>query len=103
MRGIILMIIADISITPLGVGTSVSKYVKEAVKVLEGSGLKAFTGGMSTTLEAPDLKTLYKVITAAQEAQFKAGALRVTTILKIDDRRDKDATIEKKIRSATGK
>ena len=97
------MIIADVSITPLGMGTSVSKYVKEAVKILENSGLKAVTGGMSTTLEAPDLETLYKVITAAQESQFKAGALRVTTILKIDDRRDSEATIEKKIKSATGK
>lgn len=93
------MIIAEVSITPLGVGTSVSRYVKEAVKVLHESGLKAETGGMSTTLEAPDLDTLFKVIKEAEEAEIKAGAQRISIYLKIDDRRDKDASINSKLRA----
>ena len=93
------MIIAEVSITPLGVGTSVSRYVKEAVRVLHQSGLKAETGGMSTTLEAPDLDTLFTVIKAAEEAEIKAGAQRISIFLKIDDRRDKDATIDTKLRA----
>ena len=93
------MIIAEVSITPLGVGTSVSAYVKEAVRVIEQSGLKNMTGGMSTTIEAPDLDTLFGVIKAAEEAVVCAGASRVSLYLKVDDRRDKDATIEKKLRS----
>ena len=93
------MIIAEVSITPLGVGTSVSKYVKEAVRVIEASGLKNFTGGMSTTIEAPDLDTLFSVIKAAEEAELNAGAQRISIFFKIDDRRDKDATVEKKLKS----
>lgn len=96
------MIIAEVSITPLGVGTSVSKYVKEAVKILHNSGLKAETGGMSTTLEAPDLDTLFKVIKEAEEAEIKLGAQRISIVLKIDDRRDKDASIDKKLKSVFG-
>ena len=93
------MIIAEVSITPLGVGTSVSRYVKEAVKVLHESGLRAETGGMSTTLEAPDLDTLFKVIKEAEEAEIKAGAQRISIFIKIDDRRDKDASINSKLRA----
>ena len=93
------MIIAEVSITPLGVGTSVSKYVKEAVRVITASGLKNSTGGMSTTIEAPDLDTLFKVIKEAEEAEINAGAQRISIFLKIDDRRDKDATVEAKLRS----
>ena len=93
------MIIAEVSITPLGVGTSVSKYVKEAIRVIESSGLTTSTGGMSTTIEAPDLDTLFNVIKAAEEAEINAGAQRVSIFLKIDDRRDKDATVKAKLRS----
>ncbi len=97
------MIIAEVSITPLGVGTSVSKYVREAVNVIHNSGLRAETGGMSTTIEAPDLDTLFKVIKKAEEAEIRAGAQRISIFLRIDDRRDKEATIEKKVKSALGK
>jgi len=91
------MLIAEVSLAPLGVGTSVSKYVREAVKVLKASGLKVEVGGMSTTLEAPDLDTLFRAVKAAEEAEFRAGAQRVLIHLKVDDRRDKDATMESKI------
>ncbi|GAH50383.1 unnamed protein product [marine sediment metagenome] len=56
------MIIAEFAIFPTSEGVSVSKYVKEAIKVIESSGLKHETGGMSTTIEAPDLDTLFKII-----------------------------------------
>ncbi|WP_455393314.1 MTH1187 family thiamine-binding protein [[Eubacterium] cellulosolvens] len=93
------MIIGEVSIAPLGVGTSVSKYVREAVKVIKSSGLTVRLGGMSTTIEAPDLDTLFRVIKDAEEAEFRAGARRVLITLKVDDRRDKAATIESKIQA----
>jgi uncharacterized protein (TIGR00106 family) len=95
------MIIAEVSIVPLGIGTSVSQYVKKAVKVIESSGLKNVTGGMSTAIEAPDLDTLFNIIKDAEQAVLDAGAKRVVITLKIDDRRDKDATIDAKIKAAT--
>ncbi len=91
------MIIAEVSIAPLGVGTSVSKYVKEAVSVLKESGLTVRVGGMSTTIEAPNLDILFELIKKAEAAEINAGAQRVLITLKIDDRRDKDATIMSKI------
>jgi uncharacterized protein (TIGR00106 family) len=91
------MIIAEVSITPLDKGINVGKYVKEAVKVLEKSELKIQVGAMSTTLEAPDIETLFKVITEAEKAVIDLGSKRVIVNVKIDDRRDKIVTIESKI------
>ena len=97
------MIIAELSIVPLSVGTSVSQYVKSAVQVIENSGLKNQTGGMSTVIESPDLDTLFNVIKDAETAVLSKGAQRVIITLKIDHRVDKEASIESKIKAVTSK
>lgn len=96
------MIIAELAIFPTSEGASVSKYVKEAIKAVERSGLKNVTGGMSTTIEAPDLKALFQVIQDAHKAIADMGAKRIHIDLRVDYRVDKDATIESKLK-AVGK
>lgn len=96
------MIIAELAIFPTSEGPSVSRYVKEAVKVIEASGLRTQTGGMSTTIEAPDLATLFRVIQDAHAAILKLGALRIHIDLRVDHRLDKEATIASKL-GAIGK
>jgi uncharacterized protein (TIGR00106 family) len=93
------MIIAEFAIFPTSEGVSVSKYVKEAVKVIESSGLKQETGGMSTTIEAPDLDTLFKVIENCHKAMVKMGAQRIHIDLRIDHRLDVEASIESKLKA----
>ena len=91
------MIVADVSVVPLGVGTSVSAFVKEAVKALDGSGLKVIHGPMSTSLEARSLDELFAAVRMAHDAVIAAGAKRVVTTVKIDDRRDKEHTMASKM------
>ena len=93
------MIIAEFAIFPTSEGVSVSRYVKEAVKVIESSGLKQETGGMSTTIEAPDLDTLFKVIENCHQAMVKMGAQRIHIDLRIDHRLDKEASIDSKLKA----
>jgi uncharacterized protein (TIGR00106 family) len=93
------MIIASLAIFPTSEGVSVSRYVKEAVKVIERSGLKSVTGGMSTTIESPDLETLFKVIEKAHRAIAEMGARRIHIDLHIDHRLDADATIDSKLKA----
>ena len=93
------MIIAEFSIFPTSEGVSVSKYVKKAIRVIESSGLNHETGGMSTTIEAPDMDTLFKVIEKCHEALVKMGAKRIHIDLKVDHRLNKDATIESKLKA----
>lgn len=93
------MIIAEFAIFPTSEGVSVSKYVKEAIDIIESSGLNSETGGMSTTIEAPDLDTLFQVIRRTHEAIVKMGARRIHIDLRIDHRLDGDATIHSKLKA----
>ena len=93
------MIIAEFAIFPTSEGVSVSKYVKEAIKVIESSGLKHETGGMSTTIESPDLNTLFKVIEKCHDAIVKMGAQRIHIDLRVDQRLDVEASIESKLKA----
>jgi uncharacterized protein (TIGR00106 family) len=96
------MIIAEFAIFPTSEGVSVSSYVKEALRVIASSGLKHETGGMSTTIEAPDMKTLLKVIEETHQALVKMGVKRIHLDLRVDHRLDKEASIESKLK-AVGK
>jgi len=93
------VIIAEFAIFPTSEGASVSRFVKEAVRVIEDSGLKSVTGGMSTVIEAPDLASLFRVIGQTDEALVKMGAKRIYVDLRIDHRLDKKATIESKLKA----
>ena len=91
------MIIAQLSIAPLGKEVSVSKYVKLVIDTLKKEHVKFETNAMATVIETENLKTLFDVVEKAHNVVIVSGAGRVITELKIDDRRDKDATIKSKI------
>jgi uncharacterized protein (TIGR00106 family) len=94
------MIIAELSIVPLGQTTSVSPFVNIALKTLRTiPNLVVTPNSMGTVLQAKDLDTILSAVHKAHDAVINAGAKRVITQLKIDDRRDKDATIETKLKS----
>jgi len=54
---------------------------------------------MSTTIEAPDLDTLFKVIEKTHDVLVEMGAKRIHMDLRIDHRLDADATIESKLQA----
>lgn len=91
------MIIAQLSIAPLGKGTSVSSYVKIVVELLKKEHVTFQTNAMATVIETNDLSTLLSIVQKAHQAVIDAGAERVITELKIDDRRDKKATMKSKL------
>ena len=93
------MIIASLAIFPTSEGASVSPYVKEAIKVIESSGLKSVTGGMNTTIESPDLSTLFEVILKAHTKIAEMGVQRIHIDLNVDHRLDKDASIQSKLKA----
>jgi len=93
------MIISQLSIAPVGKDVSLSKYVKTALNVLEKNNIKFETNAMATVIETEDLETLFKVVEEAHKAVMKSGAKRVITELKIDERGDKNVTMESKLKS----
>ena len=93
------MIIAQLSITPIGEGTSVSKYVNIALNAIKEMGIHFEVGAMATTLEAKSLDELFRVVKKAHDAVIDAGAKRVVIDLKIDDRKNESATIKSKLKA----
>ena len=96
------MVIAEISIFPLGTGSpSVSRFVSAAVRELEASGLECTLGPMGTTVEAASPEEAYAAVARAQAAVFDLGAGRAYTVIKMDERRDvDDRSAEDMVRSA---
>jgi uncharacterized protein (TIGR00106 family) len=91
------MAIAAVSISPVGVGTSVSAYVAAALAVVRAQdSVRYRLDPMFTTLEG-DLGEIYALVARMQEAVFAAGAERVGTVLKIDDRRDRSVSMDEKV------
>lgn len=91
-------VIAEFSLAPLGVGTSVSKYVAEAVKALKGvKNIRYETTPMSTIIEGDSLDDVLGAIKVAHEAMIRSGAKRVECTIRIDDRRDKPRRMEDKV------
>jgi uncharacterized protein (TIGR00106 family) len=91
-------IIAELVVAPFGVGTSLSKYVKESVKEIDRfPGIRVIHTPMSSIIEADSIEQVLEVTKAAHERMFVAGAERVSTLLRIDDRRDKPRRMEDKV------
>ena len=93
------MAIVAVSISPVGEGTSVSRQVAAAVRVVRAQDrVRHRLDSMFTTLEG-DLDDIFALIRRMQEAVFAEGATRVSTVIKIDDRRDRVAHMEDKVRA----
>ncbi len=96
------MAVVQISVTPLGVGTSVSRYVAGCLQIVRESGIKYQLTPMGTILEG-DITEILALIAKMHESPFAAGAVRVSTLIKIDDRRDKEHTMAGKVESVQRK
>ncbi len=94
------MIIAEITVIPIGTCTpGVSKYVAGAVAELRNMGLNPRLTAMGTIFETDNLDVVLKAFKVVHESVFARGAMRVVTSLRIDERRDKEASADQKVRS----
>ncbi|MBP2001621.1 uncharacterized protein (TIGR00106 family) [Paenibacillus shirakamiensis] len=98
------MAIAEVTIIPVGTGsTSLSSYVADMQRVLQQQeGIQYELTSMSTIIEGP-LALVFAAIQALHESPFGAGAARVSTSIKIDDRRDQPSSSQQKLRSVQEK
>ncbi|HHP50853.1 MAG TPA: MTH1187 family thiamine-binding protein [Moorella mulderi] len=96
--------IMEVSVIPLGTGsTSLSGFIAEIQKELERlPQIKYQLTPMGTIIEG-ELQELFSLLPVLHEIPFKQGCARVLTLMRIDDRRDKPASMEGKIRSVEEK
>jgi uncharacterized protein (TIGR00106 family) len=90
--------IVAVSITPVGTAEpGVSRFVAEAEAVLASAAdVRHEIGPMFTCIEG-ELTQVFDVIVRMQEAVFAAGARRVSTVIKVDERRDRPSSMEHKV------
>jgi len=94
------LIIVEFSVVPLGTGsTSVSEYVSKACREVERSGVRYMITPMGMVIETDTIDKAFEVIKKAHEAVIRAGVTRVNTTIKIDDRRDKERSMEDKVKA----
>jgi len=89
------MTIAEFSITPIGKGVSVGEYVARSVDIVDRSGLPYRLNPMGTVIEG-SFDEVLALIARCHKAVMK-DCERVSTIVKIDDRKDASNQLEEKI------
>ncbi len=93
------MAIMEISVVPVGTGVSLAKYIAAAIRTLEGEkGIDYETTSMGTIVSG-DVDRLLAIAQKMHQAVLKAGAKRLYTTIKIDDRTDKPITLRSKLDS----
>jgi len=95
------MPIMEINIIPLGTKTpSVSKYIADALRVLEKEkNITYELTAMGTIVEADSLDFLLTLAKKMHRAVLSGKINRVVTTIKIDERKDKKISIEEKVSS----
>ena len=95
-------VIAEIHIVPLGTATtSLSHYIAACLDVVkQAQDVSYQLSAMGTIIQGP-LERILELAQKMHEVPFTMGAKRVATTIYIDDRRDKLATMESKIKAVS--
>lgn len=91
-----------VSVIPIGVGTSLSKYVAACETVFAEAGLEAQLHAHGTNLEG-EWDDVFGAIKKAVETVHAMGAPRVSTHLKLGTRTDRQASMADAVRSVKEK
>jgi len=90
------MALMEISIVPIGTTkTGLSLYVAGVIKVVQESGLDFELSDMGTIVEG-EADELLKLAACMHDSVFQHDVKRVYTVIKLDDRRDKETSLGEK-------
>ncbi|MCP4723732.1 MAG: MTH1187 family thiamine-binding protein [bacterium] len=89
--------IAELTIVPIGEGTSLSDYVAEVTRIINASGMKNELHSMGTNVEG-ELDDIIDIVKNCHQALKDKGCKRISTLIKIDERLDKVSSMERKVK-----
>ncbi len=97
-------VVAEIHVIPLGTATtSVSHYVAACLDIIKQAQDISYQVTAMGTIIQGSLERILELAQKMHEVPFTMGAKRVVTTINIDDRRDKPATIEGKVKAVLNK
>jgi len=91
----------EFSIVPVGSGVSLSPVIAEVMKIVIASGVSYRTNAMGTILEG-EWDAIMGVVKNCHNLVMQHAERAITTI-KIDDRKGKDARMDKKLETVEQK
>ena len=94
-------VLLEFSMTPLGKGESVSKYIAPSLDIIDNSGVSYQLNPMGTVLEG-EWDQVMAVVKDCYE-KMRQDCNRITCSLKIDARENKDNRLKSKIESVENK
>lgn len=95
-------VIIDLTIVPIGVGISLSKYVAACENILKEAGLKIQLHANGTNIEG-EWEEVFAAVKKCHEVVHGMGAPRISTNIKLGTRTDRDQTMDEKIISVQSK
>ena len=95
-------VLVDLSVVPLGVGVSLSKYVAACERVLTEAGLKTALHAYGTNIEG-EWDQVFAAVKRCHEVLHSMGVPRVSATLRVGTRIDREQSLEDKVRSVQEK
>jgi len=89
-------VVADLCIVPMGVGPSVSSYVKEIKSIIDASHLNAEMHANGTNIEG-ELSDICRLIELCEAKLNELGVQRVFFTMAFSSRRDKNQSMADKL------
>jgi len=92
---------AELGVLPIGTSSpSLSKYIASGLQNLKKvDGIRFQVTPMGTMIESENIDQIFEAAKAVTNAIFEMGVIRIETILKIDERRDVNHSLEDKLKS----
>ena len=91
-------VLIDISLVPLGVGLSLSRYVAACERVFTEAGLITRLHAYGTNVEG-EWDEVFAAVKRCHEVLHEMGAPRVSAVIKAGTRTDKAQSLDDKVRS----
>ena len=88
----------DLCIVPIGVGVSLSDYIKTCIRVIEDHNLNYELGPNGTAIEG-DWDQVFDCVKSCHKRVHLKGAPRIYTTLKVNTRIDKKQSLDEKVKS----
>ena len=92
----------DLCLVPIGVGISLSPYVKECIEIIKSEGLHYELGANGTAIEG-DWDKVFECVKQCHKTIHSKGVLRIYTMMKVNTRTDKEQKFSDKVRSVLEK
>lgn len=91
-------VIVDLTVVPIGVGVSLSKYVAACEEILARPGLKTALHANGTNIEG-EWDDVFAAVKACHEKVHEMGAPRIHTNIKLGTRIDRAQSMADKVDS----